>query len=903
MGLFTQVQTISGGALDNASTAADLVVRINGGTPELALVNLAQGVVTRFSLTAGAAATVFSEDPIVPGSEPMQSVMLNGTGISLATSDLAGLIATPGESAEIYAGQTGQATDLIEAISVASGTANYVYLTQYGQDGVSSYRVNDGGTLTFLERLPDTDSVYSKNVTDLATMQSGGESYVIAVSDSENGVTSYRVGVDGRLVSVSAIGPAEGLPISGPQAVETATLNGITYVLVAASGSSSISVLRVEPNGELTPLSQIMDDLSTRFANVSMMEVFQSGDQVFVLASGSDDGLSLFTLLPNGDLLHLETLVDQTTTSLAKITDIEVIEVNGELQVFAISATEAGVTQFTLNLDNPGPVLTATGATLTGTSANDILYGTDADNTLDGGQGDDTLIDGRGADSLRGGPGADIFVFTADGTPDTVLDFEIGVDRLDLSGFERLRSLDQVTFTSTETGVILTYNGEQIELITADGSSLDSVDFTFDDIVNVTRVTVGDPATNSDTASGTLFGSDGNDMMRGSALGDRIEGGDGDDTLFGDGGDDLIFGGRGDDTLWGEIGNDTLLGGEGDDLLNGGDWDDTLWGESGADQLRGGNGNDLIYGGEGIDLLIGGDGIDRLYGGTQADRLWGGNGADYLNGGVGDDTLNGGNGDDVLLGGSGNDKLNGGNWSDTLWGQDGNDRLEGGWGDDRLEGGGGNDLLLGGEGKDRLNGSSGADTLWGQNGADVLKGGSGADSLYGGNGDDILLGGTGNDKLYGGIWSDTLWGQDGDDYLNGERGNDKIYGGNGNDILIGWDGKDTLIGGEGDDKLWGGGGKDVLNGGAGNDVMNGGAAADIFVFSSFRNGEIDIISDFQDGSDMLQLDGISGGLDGLTISETVYNGETYVEIDYAGHAILIDGISLADFSADDIIFI
>ncbi|MBK9129470.1 MAG: M10 family metallopeptidase C-terminal domain-containing protein [Phycisphaerales bacterium] len=58
--------------------------------------------------------------------------------------------------------------------------------------------------------------------------------------------------------------------------------------------------------------------------------------------------------------------------------------------------------------------------------------------TLDGGDGDDTLIGGNGSDQLTGGAGADVFRYakTAEsnnGRTDTIVDFEVGVDRIDLA--------------------------------------------------------------------------------------------------------------------------------------------------------------------------------------------------------------------------------------------------------------------------------------------------------------------------------------------------------------------------------------------------------------------------------------------------------------------------------------
>ncbi|WP_373635731.1 M10 family metallopeptidase C-terminal domain-containing protein [Yoonia sp. SS1-5] len=85
--------------------------------------------------------------------------------------------------------------------------------------------------------------------------------------------------------------------------------------------------------------------------------------------------------------------------------------------------------------------------TLTGQGSPDILFGGRGVDILQGGAGDDRLDGGMDGDSLEGGAGADIFVFsfisdsfaTTTGR-DTILDFEIGTDLIDLSNIDANRA-------------------------------------------------------------------------------------------------------------------------------------------------------------------------------------------------------------------------------------------------------------------------------------------------------------------------------------------------------------------------------------------------------------------------------------------------------------------------------
>ena len=74
-------------------------------------------------------------------------------------------------------------------------------------------------------------------------------------------------------------------------------------------------------------------------------------------------------------------------------------------------------------------------ADIYGRGGNDQLIGGDGVDYLFGGAGDDVLFDDGGLDRLNGGAGADIFVFSDATDGGIITDFELGVDRIDLSAY------------------------------------------------------------------------------------------------------------------------------------------------------------------------------------------------------------------------------------------------------------------------------------------------------------------------------------------------------------------------------------------------------------------------------------------------------------------------------------
>ena len=221
---------------------------------------------------------------------------------------------------------------------------------------------------------------------------------------------------------------------------------------------------------------------------------------------------------------------------------------------------------------------------------------------------------------------------------------------------------------------------------------------------------------------------------------------------------------------------------------------------------------------------------------------------------------------------------------DQISGSTGNDTIDGQGGNDQLFGSDGNDSLYGGQGDDSLYGGQGADTLSGGNGRDQLFGGSGRDTIYGNDGDDLIDGDGGNDFLVGDTAYDILYGSDttSNDTLNGGNGRDTLYGGYGNDVLMGGAGSDILNGQDGNDMLAGGTGNDTLTGGTGNDV---------FVFSITNKDYFATITDFQTGTDKIDLSAFTlAGYSATAISKALrfdtktgmltadFNGDTFLDL-------------------------
>lgn len=120
-----------------------------------------------------------------------------------------------------------------------------------------------------------------------------------------------------------------------------------------------------------------------------------------------------------------------------------------------------------------------TGAdTLHGEAGNDRLDGGAKADRLFGGAGKDTLIDGGGSDRLTGGAGADVFVLKQDRVTDRIMDFQDGVDRIDLDVNFR-----DLTIRNGANGTVEIVHGGEVLIVAAADGALQRGDFTAADFL------------------------------------------------------------------------------------------------------------------------------------------------------------------------------------------------------------------------------------------------------------------------------------------------------------------------------------------------------------------------------------------------------------------------------------
>ena len=184
-------------------------------------------------------------------------------------------------------------------------------------------------------------------------------------------VTALAVLDDGRVLAGSAFDTgvallsAAGTPLDSARAengfwhnrvsaIEVVEIGGASFAVVAASGSSSLSVFEIAGD-ELVLTDHEWDSMMTRFSGVSELATVQVGDMTVIAAGGSDAGLSLFELTGTGELVHLRDIVDGTDSTLDGITGLDMIAHGDGALLVASSERDNGLSLFELEFEFAPP--------------------------------------------------------------------------------------------------------------------------------------------------------------------------------------------------------------------------------------------------------------------------------------------------------------------------------------------------------------------------------------------------------------------------------------------------------------------------------------------------------------------------------------------------------------------
>lgn len=248
------------------------------------------------------------------------------------------------------------------SVALATGADGLIYAAGSNADGgyIQGFSSSGQGPLVAGQMTRDTAESHMSNPVDLASVRVGNTDFVLGLCGDSSGVSAYEVtGPNGQLSLRSTLGASDGFGIlSAPQAFDVVTAHGTTFVVIASASqegqSGALSVMQLDDMGTLVPTDHILDSLATRFGGVQSLSVVSHDGGVYVVAGGGDDGISLFTLEPDGQLRLLDTLVHETGYGMMDIEALAAVVVGDELQVMIASQDSGGLSQVVFSLADQG---------------------------------------------------------------------------------------------------------------------------------------------------------------------------------------------------------------------------------------------------------------------------------------------------------------------------------------------------------------------------------------------------------------------------------------------------------------------------------------------------------------------------------------------------------------------
>lgn len=272
------------------------------------------------------------------------------------------------------------------------------------------------------------------------------------------------------------------------------------YSRTAYKGDTTITVEVIDEHGAIAvgaiPVNLAGAPKSAIVSELDLSPSYIDGDDEFpVTASLNKVALEAtrydvnLTQLSDGNDLTLDAIVDLSfTNGVTVVSDHPIsIEVPAGVESFEIYidsqklSADGGVSievgEVALNTidaddaetkDNDVILATDTNDILVGGSGDDVLIARSGEDTLEGGLGSDILIGGLGGDILTGGDEADIFKWlefeSSPWTVDSVTDFELGSDKLDVADL-----LPANSSLEDMLGNILIEKGSSLDITLSDG--------------------------------------------------------------------------------------------------------------------------------------------------------------------------------------------------------------------------------------------------------------------------------------------------------------------------------------------------------------------------------------------------------------------------------------------------
>jgi len=348
-----------------------------------------------------------------------------------------------------------------EILSNSTGVDTAVY-----QDVFANYVVNvdSTGTIFVDHANPVTDDEGSDRVRNVERLQFADRIVTVGTNGDDNMVGTAG---DDVLLALAGNDTLDGLGgvdiLNGGADNDTYIVDTTTDTIVELAGAAggtdtvessvtytlglnleNLTLTGTAPNGTGNNVGNVITGNASNniLTGLGGNDTLIAGGGTDTLRGGLDNDTYVISNLPVTitELLNqgIDTVESPVTYTL--LANVENLTLTGGN---AVNGTGNGLANIIIGNSNNNTLNGGAGLdTLNGGDGNDTLNGAAGIDILNGGNGNDTLIGGPSADTLIGGANADTFEYLAavghsnPANRDTIMDFETGVDTIDLSAID-----------------------------------------------------------------------------------------------------------------------------------------------------------------------------------------------------------------------------------------------------------------------------------------------------------------------------------------------------------------------------------------------------------------------------------------------------------------------------------
>ena len=238
---------------------------------------------------------------------------------------------------------------------------HYLFAGNKGGNAIEVYHIASDGSLkrVFVEK--DSEQTFIGTVITLRVVKMKSASYLFAGGLEETpGLSCFRIENDGRLSHVQSIKDDQQIHTDGIIGMYDHTIGGKTFLFTGGFQDNGISSFRVFENGHFKNINNIDDNNTDRYLTGAypVTGVALNGNYYVVVGHRHHkyykrvdfikkkdfvyhgDGVSVFKVNGQGELIPHHVLVDNGETKLAGQTRIEIVKLNEQEAIVAVGTRD-----------------------------------------------------------------------------------------------------------------------------------------------------------------------------------------------------------------------------------------------------------------------------------------------------------------------------------------------------------------------------------------------------------------------------------------------------------------------------------------------------------------------------------------------------------------------------------